>query len=164
MLVKSGLLLSILSTGLMAGLFYAYSVSVNPGLGLLNDASYLRAMQSINRAILNPIFFRTFIGTLLLLSVSTWLEYSLVGKTGTFYWLLASSLLYFFGVFLVTVIGNVPLNNTLDRFNIDEATTEAVEQQRLAFEGPWNRLHLIRTLANVLTFAGAVWAALRAGS
>src|SRR5690606_25058278 len=104
MILKIALLLAILSTGLISGLFYAYSVSVNDGLGRLNDASYLRAMQSINRAILNPIFFLTFMGTLLLLPVSMWLEYRSMGTTGTFYWLLASSLLYFFGVFLVTVI------------------------------------------------------------
>ncbi|MGK6352667.1 DUF1772 domain-containing protein [Parapedobacter sp. DT-150] len=158
------LLLAIISTGLISGLFYAYSCSINTGLGRLGDAAYLRAMQSINRAILNPVFFLTFIGTLMLLPVSTWLEYRLVGTTGTFYWLLASSLLYFFGVFLVTVMGNVPLNETVAQLNIDEATAEALSRQRSAFEAPWNRYHLIRTIANVAAFASAVWAGLQSGS
>lgn len=57
--------LTILFSGLVAGLFYAYSCSVNPGLKALSDVEYLIAMQSINRAIQNPYFFCSFMGLLL---------------------------------------------------------------------------------------------------
>lgn len=63
-------------TALVAGLFYAYSCSVSPGLGRLPDAGYLSAMQSINRAIQNPVFFISFLGCLILLPLSTYLHYS----------------------------------------------------------------------------------------
>lgn len=154
-------LLTIVSTGLISGFFYAYSCSVNRGLGQLSDGSYLRAMQSINRVVLNPLFFLTFFGTLILLPVTTWLEYRLIGNTTVFYILLASSLLYFFGVFLVTSMGNVPLNEKLAQFDIDNASAESLKQQRRVFEGPWNRLHAIRTVANIIAFAGVVWASSR---
>ncbi len=157
-------LLAILSTGLIGGFFYAYSCSVNAGLGRLGDEAYLRAMQSINRAVLNPLFFLTFIGTLLLLPVATWLEFRLVGPTSTCYGLLGSSLLYFFGVFLVTVRGNVPLNDALAQVDLDSASAEDIRKQRQAFEGRWNRYHRIRTSANAIAFLVAVWAALQAGS
>src|SRR5206468_9628718 len=70
------LLATATTTALIAGLFYAYSCSVNAGLGKLSDAAYLAAMQSINREILNPLFFMSFMGTLLLLPVCTWVHYS----------------------------------------------------------------------------------------
>lgn len=154
-------LLTLLSSGLIAGLFYAYSCSVNNGLGRLHDAAYLRAMQSINRAILNPLFFLSFFGTLILLPLSTWLEYRLVGTTTAFYFLTAGSILYFFGVFLTTALGSVPLNDALEAFDLDEETDDGIRKQRRAFESPWNRYHRIRTVANVLAFAAAIWAFLQ---
>ncbi|QEE49539.1 hypothetical protein FUA48_08085 [Flavobacterium alkalisoli] len=66
---------TLLVTALMAGLFYSYSFSVNPGLGRLGDESYLMAMQSINRAILNPIFFICFFGSVALLPLNAYLGY-----------------------------------------------------------------------------------------
>ena len=39
------------TTALITGLLYAYSCSVNIGLGRLADAEYIAAMQSINKAI-----------------------------------------------------------------------------------------------------------------
>lgn len=163
-LLKIVFLLTILSTGLIGGFFYAYSYSVNAGLGRLGDGAYLRAMQSINRTVLNPVFFLTFIGTLILLPVATWLEFRLMGATVTCYGLLGSSLLYFFGVFVVTARGNVPLNDALEQIDLDAASPELIRQQRQAFERPWNRYHRIRTLANVVAFLVAIWAALQAGA
>lgn len=43
------LFLATLLCGLLAGLFYGYSCSVNNGLGRLNDPGYLKAMRSINK-------------------------------------------------------------------------------------------------------------------
>lgn len=137
------------TTALMAGLFYAYSCSVNPGLGRLADMDYLTAMQSINRAILNPVFFAGFIGTALLLPASTWLQYSQPLRM-RFWLLLSASVLYLVGVFGVTIFGNVPLNEVLDLFNIQTASADDVAAQRRAFEIPWNKLHTIRTTASIL--------------
>ena len=41
------------STGLVAGLFFAYACSGMPGLGATDDRTLIGAMQSINRKILN---------------------------------------------------------------------------------------------------------------
>jgi uncharacterized membrane protein len=143
------LLATALTTALIAGLFYSWSVSVIPGLGKLSDANYLAAMQSINREILNPAFFMSFMGTILLLPLSTWLQY----KQGTpvpFYLLLGATLLYGIGTFGVTSFGNVPLNNLLDTFHIQSVSAEELSRQRTSFEEPWNRLHSIRTIANII--------------
>jgi uncharacterized membrane protein len=146
------LLLAALLSGLIAGLFYSYSCSVNPGLGKLSDAEYLRAMQSINREILNPAFFTSFIGTLLVLPLAAWFSYSSPAGPG-FYFLVTASILYLVTVFGVTLFCNVPLNNMLDAFDGALAPPGELNAHRTAFEAPWNRYHFVRTLGSVLTFA-----------
>jgi uncharacterized membrane protein len=143
------LLITAFTTALIAGLFYSYSCSVNPGLGKLPDAGYLAAMQSINREILNPLFFMSFMGTLILLPVSAWLQFG-HPVSARFYLMLAATIVYAAGTFGVTIMGNVPLNNALDGFNLQSASPEMIHQQRELFERPWNRLHSIRTIANAI--------------
>jgi uncharacterized membrane protein len=53
-----------LTTGLMAGLYYAYAISVTLGLSWTDDRTFVSAMQQINVAILNPWFFVSFFGAL----------------------------------------------------------------------------------------------------
>ena len=134
----------------MAGLFYVYSYSVNPGLNRLSDSAYLEAMQSINRAILNPVFFVGFLGAPILLPLSTWQHYN--QPISVRFWLLVcASVIYIIGVFGVTILGNVPLNDALDSFRLQEASLDEIAAQRTSFELPWNRLNMIRTTASVVT-------------
>lgn len=135
---------------LIAGLFYSYSCSVNPGLAKLGDKEYLAAMQCINRAILNPRFFTSFMGTFLLMPVCVWLHYKMEGADFSFYAMLAATLFYWAGVFGVTIGGNVPLNNMLDKSHLQTATVAEIQQLRTTFENPWNRFHSIRTVCNII--------------
>lgn len=140
--------LAALGTTLLAGIFYAYSCSVSPGLQRLPDAAFLSAMQHINRAILNPAFFICFMGPLVLLPLSTYLY---ADKTGIGFWcMVLATLLYWLGVFGITMACNVPLNNQLDVFDISKASANALSEMRTRFEIPWNRWHLLRTVLSVL--------------
>ncbi len=139
----------------MAGLYYAYSCSVNPGLGKLPDVEYIGAMQSINLAIQNPLFFAGFFGPLILLPVSAWLSYAGAPST-RFYLLLAAAISYAVCSFGITMFGNVPLNNALAAFNIKAAGAMEIKAARIAFEGRWNGLHTVRTLATILALVLAV--------
>lgn len=134
-------------TALIAGLYYGYLCSVNPGLHKLSDAEYVAAMQSINRAIQNPVFFLSFFGTLVLLPVSAYLNYQ--PNSMRFYLLVAAAVLYATGSFGLTVVGNVPLNETLDKFDLQSANASGVHYARLAFEPAWNVFHSIRTFATI---------------
>lgn len=151
------LILTTLSIALIAGLFYGYSCSVNIGLGQLPDREYLAAMQSINAAILNPLFFLSFMGTLLLLPTSCYLNY----QQPAFMLLLLATIVYAIGVFGVTIFGNVPLNDALADFNLNGATVTEVARQRVKFEKPWNTLHTIRTLASVLSLVLVILACIK---
>jgi len=144
------LIITATSTALMAGLFFAWSVSVMPGIALLPDAAYIAAMQAMNTAILNPVFFAAFFGTLGLLPLSTWLQYS-QPLSPRFWLLLSATILYAAGVFGVTFFGNVPLNDTLGAFPLQSATAGEIAALRIGFEGPWNNLNNIRTIASTLS-------------
>jgi uncharacterized membrane protein len=138
-------------TALIAGLFYSYSCSVNIGLGRLPDDAYLRAMQSINRAILNSWFFASFIGTLILLPICTWMLYRHEAASTGFYLILSATLIYLIAVFGVTMFGNVPLNEALDKLDIGSASPGELEVRRVQFERPWNNLNLTRTIGALIS-------------
>jgi uncharacterized membrane protein len=140
---------AILLTGLSAGLFYAWQVSVIPGTRKVTDLVYMESMQHINREILNPAFMLIFIGSLLMLAVSS---YSLYPTGLPFGLMLAATLTYLLGTFAVTGMGNVPLNNELDALQIGSMTAEQLKSFRDYYETKWNWLHLIRTTFAVLSF------------
>ena len=153
------LALKTLTTALIAGLFYAYSCSVNAGLAQLSDANYILAMQSINRVIQNPLFLFSFMGTLFLLPISTYLHYN-KSDLNRFYLLLFATIIYLIGVIAITAFGNIPLNNALDKFSIQSADNEAIRQARLGFENAWNSFHLIRTIASIVALILVILACL----
>ena len=144
-------IIAVLLTGLAAGLFYSYACSVTGGLGKLSDREYVMAFQSINRAILNPWFFASFMGSLIALPLATWLSYH-ADVNFSFWLLLSATVIYVVGLFGVTMVGNVPLNNMVDRFNINTASPQELFSLREKFEASWNKLNLIRTIAAVLSF------------
>ena len=152
------LLGAVILTGLSAGLFYAWSVSVIPGTKRVDDLTYLQTMQSINRAILNPSFFLVFFGSGILMGVASIYEFH-SGKLA-FALMTSGAVCYLVGTIGVTGMGNVPLNNQLDAYNIAENTTSQLAQFRQHYERKWNQLHLIRTVFAVLSFALAVMALL----
>ena len=55
-------LFAALGCGLMAGFFFAFSVSVMKALARLPPAAGIAAMQSINVAVINPVFLAAFLG------------------------------------------------------------------------------------------------------
>ncbi|WP_425237749.1 DUF1772 domain-containing protein [Ulvibacterium sp.] len=147
---------AVILTGLSAGLFYAWSVSVIPGTQNLGHSNYLTTMQSINRAILNPAFYAVFFGSILFLSVASIYEFNL--NTNAFWLILASSICYMIGTVGVTGLGNVPLNNQLDVLQITELSSTKIAEFRAFYEQKWNRLHSIRTICAVISFVLAVLA------
>ena len=154
-LKTSTLFLAILFTGLSSGLFYSWEFSVIPGTKKISDSSYLETMQSINRAILNPGFFAIFFGSLLLLAISTYLQYK-VGFNLSFWMVLIALISYLAGTVGVTVVGNVPLNEALETISIRELSVEQMKTTRATYEVKWNMYHKIRTLCAVVSFSAVL--------
>lgn len=151
------LVIAATATALMAGLFFAWSCSINLGLARLPDAEYLSAMQQTNRAIQNPVFFAAFFGAPLFLSISVFLHY---GHSPRFWLLLTATVVYFTGTFGLTIFGNVPLNNALDNFALESATESEIVVQRANFARRWNNLNHIRTVSSAIAVIIVVFACL----
>ena len=146
------LIIATIMMGLTAGIFVCWSISVMPGLAPLPDKEFISAFQSLNREIQNPLFFSLFLGTLVLLPASAWQQYQQPAQL-RFWLLLAAAIVYAAGVFGLTIFGNVPLNEALDKFNLITASPVEIAERRISFEGPWNTMNNIRSLSCIVSFA-----------
>lgn len=140
-----------LLSGLSAGIIYAWTVSVTRGLALVDNKTYLTSFQAMNRAILNPAFFVPFIGLIPILTLMIYLVYG-HGNSLQVYSLIAAFVFYAGGVMLVTINGNIPLNNKLDKLRIEEMSEPDMQEFRIGFEKRWNRLNMVRTVSSTITF------------
>jgi len=145
------LALAILLTGLMAGIFFTWSNAVKPGIGKLSDIEYLRALQSMNRVILNNAFKIIFLGAIIAVVLVPVFYYNLYPRN--IFWLFVFTLIiYWIGVFGVTASGNIPLNEILDKTNLESITSEEIKTLRKSIEVKWNNFNLIRCISSGITF------------
>lgn len=143
------LILGLVFTGLTAGLCFTWYNAVTPGIGRLDNLSFLKAFQAMNRAIINGKFMIVFFGPVLLLFLNTYL---FKGNSISFWLFLTAAILFFIGIGLVTIFGNVPLNEVLDKSNLEALSNVELQELRDKFEQPWNRFHTIRTLSSFSAF------------
>lgn len=153
--------LALLLMGNIAGLFYAYSVSVVPGLNATRADHAVAAMQQINVKILNPLFFASFMGAPLVAAVAGVLLLGSGQRTAAVLFFGAVAV-YVLGAFVPTVIVNVPLNNALLAAGdvTDPARAAQVWAEFAPKWAPWNHLRTLASCAGLLlTGAGLfVWA------
>jgi uncharacterized membrane protein len=160
-LLRGGTLVAAAITlGLSAGLFYTYSASVMLGLGRSDDRTFVQAMQNINVAIINPWFMAHFLGALIFTAIAAALHLPKGGRP-VLPWILAALLLYLVAI-VVTGALNIPLNNALEATRGAD-TPEAWAAARQAFEEPWMRWNIVRTLASTGALGAIVWALVRFG-
>ncbi|BDS12124.1 anthrone oxygenase family protein [Aureispira anguillae] len=145
------LFLALLTTGLMSGIFFTWTNAVTPGIGKLHDLAYLNALQSMNRVILNIPFYIVFTIPVISLTLVTFFFYS-SNPPLAFKLILIATLIYLLGAFLVTISGNIPLNNLLDQTNLTSLNLEEAKQLRDQIELKWNYFNLIRTVSAAISF------------
>jgi uncharacterized membrane protein len=146
-----------MGSGLIAGVFFAFSTFIMKALARRPAAEGLAAMQQINIVVINPVFLGAFLGTAALCVITAIGAVVRWGRPGAAY-LLTGAVLYLVGTFLVTMFGNVPLNNALARLDPDAADAP---QNWANYAGRWTIWNHVRTLAALLAMAAFV-AALRA--
>lgn len=145
------LVFAIFLTGIMAGIFFTWSNAVKPGIGKLSDLEYLNALQSMNRVILNGAFLIVFVGAIIAVALVPLFHFHLYPKN--IFWLFICILLiYWIGVFGITVFGNIPLNEILDKTNLESITLEEIKALRSTIENKWNNFNLIRSISSGITF------------
>lgn len=142
--VVDGLLwFTAISVGIMAGVYFTFSTFVMKSLDDIAAPAGMLAMQSINRVILKsiflPIFFVSSLASAALILLMLYEPTSPGAR-----WALMGSGLYFVGMFIVTVVGNVPLNNRLEA--TDASGADGAEMWAL-YLTRWTRWNHIRTIA-----------------
>lgn len=144
------IIISIVLTGLTAGLCFTWTNAITPGIGQLDDLSFLLSFQQMNRAIINPIFLIIFFGPFISNSYVAFMKYQ--HQEASLWIFLAASLTFTIGVVFITILKNVPLNEVLDKTNLADASLEELKMLRKTFENPWKQWHFIRTISATTSF------------
>ena len=142
-------------SAVIGGVFSAFSEFIMAALLKAEPASGIEAMQHINRTVIRTQFVA---GILLIAPASILMAlYSLTAFDGAArFALIGAPAIYVPMVFLMTMLGNVPMNNRLDR--LDRTQPEA-HAYWVRYGRNWTRLNHVRTLGSVATAALYLFAA-----
>lgn len=143
-----------LSSGLVAGIYFAFSVFIMQAFGKIETAQSVAAMNAINETILRSLFMPLFFGSTIISVILIVIALVHWGDAGSGMTLIAGAI-YFIGMFVCTVVFNVPLNNLLAGLKEENSTNaEAVWSRYLK---TWTRWNHLRTVSSLLTCGLYVW-------
>ena len=147
--------LGVLGTGLVAGVFCGFSTFVMRGLAALPPAQGVAAMNAINATAVMPAFMLVFVGSAVLCAVLAVVTFVLWPDDGRVE-LLVGSALYLFGSFGVTMVANVPRNDTLAK--LDPGTPEAAAYwpsyiREWTF---WNHVRMVASAGSAVAYVLAL--------
>jgi len=135
-----------IGSGLVAGIFFAFSTFVMAALGRLPPEQGVAAMQAINVTVINPLFMLAFLGTAALCLALAAAAF-FAGDVASGRLILAGGVTYLVGCIGVTMVCNVPLNDALAA--VPAATPEAAALWS-RYLGNWTLWNHARTAASVL--------------
>lgn len=155
-ILTSGLLwFSALGCGLLAGVYFAFSAFVMTALGRIGQAAGISAMNAIDVDIVRSLFMPVFLGTtlscavLVLLGALRWQEPGALA-------MICGGIVYVIGMFAVTAVFNVPMNNQLAATDPASAAAAPVWARYLADWTFWNHVRTIASLAATALFIAAI--------
>ena len=141
------LIVSTLLCALVTGFIFTYAVVVMPGFAKLDDRDFIRAFQVTDGVIQNnqPLFMLAWVGSIV--SVVATMILGFIELHGIERWtVIAIGFVYLLGVQGITIRVHLPLNNRLQRLEINEMDPESLSKERNKFETRWNYFNNIRTL------------------
>jgi len=135
--------MALLGSALVGGIFFAFSSFIMKALAGVPSAEGIGAMQSINVVVINPWFLGAFFGTAVLSLVAGGFALAGWGSPSASLFL-GGALFYLVGTILVTMLGNVPLNNQLAAVPATDPAARDVWEHYL---GRWTMWNHVRTAA-----------------
>lgn len=147
MLFDIALLSAALTCALVSGFLLGFAVVAMPGIGTLDDRSYIRAFQVMDRVIQDrqPLFMLVWVGSVLTLVAALVLGLGELAG-GQRVLLVVAAVVYIAGVQGPTAAINIPLNNEIQAVDVDAIDTAEAGTTRDRFEARWNRWNSIRTV------------------
>lgn len=148
---------AVIASGLVAGVFLTFSDFVMKSLAAAGPTGGIVPMQMINRKVYRSLFMALFLGlTVASLGLVVYAVTSLSGPERA--WTVAGGVAYLVGVFLVTMICSVPMNNRLD---VMEAAVTETATFWPDYVRSWTRWNHVRTAAcaasSVFYLIATVW-------
>ena len=155
MLITGLLWFSAIGCGLLAGLYFAFSAFIMTALGRIGQAAGIAAMNAINVAIVQSLFLPIFLATTAASAV--------LAITALFRWgepdamaTLAGGVLYVLGMFVVTMIFNVPLNSGLAAVDPASQVAASLWGRYLTDWTLWNHVRTVASTATSALFIAAL--------
>src|SRR5689334_3108134 len=106
--------LGVVGAGVLGGVFFTFSTFVMAALRRLPARDRVATMRSINVTAQQPPLMLALFGTAVVCGALVWRSIGTWGdRRATL--LLVGAVLYIVGAVVVTVVGNIPLNNRLDQ-------------------------------------------------
>lgn len=130
-----------------------------PGLDSIDGRQAIEAMQGINRAVRNPVFFVTYFLTPVIAAGVAALLYRDRRRAASGL-LLASALIYAAGVLLPTGVINVPMNEALARIDVSAIATDAPKVWA-SYSSSWTLWNGVRAALSLVSTLFAAVALLR---
>jgi len=140
------LVFAVLTCSLVTGFIFTYAVVVMPGFSKLEDKEFLRAFQVTDEVIQNnqPLFMLTWVGSII--SVLSVIAISILSLGLSEAWIVfVVGLIYLLGVQGITVSIHLPLNNHIQKIDINDMNNQSLNEERTNFEMRWNYFNKIRT-------------------
>ena len=141
--------------GLIAGVFFAFSAFIMKALVRLPTSHGIAAMQSINVVVLNRWFLGAFFGTAVLCAVAM-IAAILRWQTPGAIFLLVGGALYLVGSVLVTIVFNVPKNQSLAFLAPDGPRSADAWALYVFGWTAWNHVRTAASLAAAASFSLAL--------
>lgn len=144
------LLLAAFLCSLVAGFLFAFTIVVMPGIKKLDDGSFIRAFQAIDRVIQNnqPAFLLVWVGSALAVVAAAVVGIWQLSETDLLL-VVTAALVYVFGVQFPTVIVHLPLNNNLQKLDAEAMNNKERQSERSKFERRWNQWNAVRTACSI---------------
>lgn len=150
---------ALLGSVLVGGVFFAFSSFVMPALARLPSSEGIAAMQSINIVVINPSFLGAFLGTAVISLGMIGVALAGWERPSAFY-LLGGAIFYLAGTFVVTMFGNVPLNDQLAAASATDAAAPAIWEHYLDRWTMWNHVRASAAMVAALLYSVGLFFAL----
>ena len=144
-LIRPLCLISLVSAGALFGFFYAWVCSTMLGLDAADPRIAIAAMQAMNASVRNAVFAPAFIGTPVLLMITTLILYQTAHRAAALWFGAATLIVAALGVILTMAV-NVPMNEALAVLTVPE-DVEAARAIWQDYSPDWQFWNQMRTIA-----------------
>ncbi|HET6859022.1 MAG TPA: DUF1772 domain-containing protein [Streptomyces sp.] len=156
--LRTGILIAAtMTTGLVAGVFASWSNAIMPGLGDVDDRTFVAAFRAFDAAITNPLFLGVgFMGTLLLTGLAVVLHRR-AEQRPVLLWA-GVALVCCLVVFAITFGVHEPLNEKIRTAAMPDGDAGFAALRAQLDEARWTAWNTVRAVVSTIGFGCLAWA------